>query len=496
MKKLKYILLTTLFFGCDDFLNIDPQDSLTSSGFYQTENDAISAVNAAYDAFQTLNYYGFNLPVLTNVSAQDAVKGGFGAGDRSGYLEFANYTVNESNTRSKEFFQTAFGGINRANQVLDNITPVQTGPNMSEVVKNRVLGEARFLRALNYYNLASAFGGMPLFESVPKVDSEPIPRATKEETWNFIIRDFEAAAGLLPDNYNAGDLGRASKGAARAMLARIHAARGEYAIAKTYIDQVMTSSAGYDLAPTYAENFGETGNNNLESIFEIQYSHGTTSLNVWSGTGDWNSNQVSRYTAPQEAPTPAEGGWAFMQPSQDLVDDYESGDLRLDATVYQDGDPIGDGFFTPNETSHAGNAGQYGNKKYTTVNSDGTGGQGAAINYKVIRFAEILLLKAEVENELNAGVPSSALEALNRVRTRAGLTEVNATNNPGLDQVMLRDIILHERRIELAMEGVTFFDFNLRGLGVQMYGDHGFEAGDELFPIPASEIELTGWQQN
>ncbi|MFY0690017.1 MAG: RagB/SusD family nutrient uptake outer membrane protein [Cyclobacteriaceae bacterium] len=496
MKKLKYLLIVAIFIGCDDFITLEPQDSLTSSGFYKTESDAISAINATYSAFQTLNYYGFNLPVLTNVSAQDAVKGGFGAGDRAEYQQFADYTVADNNTWSIDFYKSAFGGINRANQVLDNVSLIEVGADMSQEVKTRVLGEAHFLRALNYYNLACAYGGLPLFSAVQDINDPVPPRASLEETWGFIISDFEMASSMLPDTYAAGDLGRATAGAANAMLARIHTARGEYTDAKFYVDAVIGSSANYDLNPDYYENFTEAGNNNVESIFEIQYSHGTASLGVWSGTGDWNSNQVSRYTAPQGQPASGGGGWAFMQPSQDLVDDYESGDLRLSGTVYMPGDPIGDGVFEPNASTHASNAGLYGNKKYTTVNADGTGGQGAAVNYKVIRFGEILLLKAEVENELNAGVPQEALDAFNRIRLRAGLPEVNATNNPGLDQASFRDIIMHERRIELAMEGITFFDANQRGIGLDLFGDHGFQAGDELFPLPASEIELTGWGQN
>ena len=124
-----------------------------------------------------------------------------------------------------------------------------------------------------------------------------------------------------------------------------------------------------------------------------------------------------------------------------------------------------------------------------------TAGNGFDYNYKIIRFADILLLKAEAENELNA-VTSNALDPLNRIRERAGLLPVNTTNNPGLTQAGLRDIILGERRSEFAMEGLRFYDVVYRGRGTEFFGARGYQPGDEIFPIPPSEITQTGWPQN
>ncbi|MFY0625697.1 MAG: RagB/SusD family nutrient uptake outer membrane protein [Reichenbachiella sp.] len=501
MKKIIYIMAALCFLGCEGFLEKEPQDALTADGFYETANDATLAVNAAYSTFQNLNYYGFNFPVLSNISGGDAVKGGFGAGDRPSYLQFGSYEVNSGNLRAKEYFISAFGGVNRANQVLDNVTEMDLADDFPESLKNRILGEARFLRALNYYNLVLTFGGMPLVSSVPTVTDEPLPRASVQETWDFIIQDLEIAEGLLPATYHVDgerqNVGRATSGAANAMLARIHAFRGNWNDVRTYADAVINDTEGnYGLAGDYGSNFGSDGNNNVESIFEIQYTAGVTSVNVWSGPGgggDWNSNQLSRYAHPQEQPAGA-GGWAFMQPTQDLVDDYEAGDLRLPATVYQTGDAIGAEVFDPASTNHLANAGMFGLKKYTIPN-DGNSGQGNAINYKIIRFAEVLLLKAEAENEL-VGPTAAALDPINLVRNRAGLLPIDATNNPGLDQTMLRDLIVHERRVELAMEGIRFFDLTQRGLAESELGSRGFSAGDEIFPIPSDELDLTGWDQN
>ena len=493
MKNKLLICLVTagLLIACENFLEIEPQDSLTTTSFYTTSQDAISAVNAAYDGFQHLNYYGFNYPMILNISGADAIKGGFGAGDRAEYLEYGNYSVTNENIRNVELYQSAWGGVNRANSVLENVSPMETGSGFSEELKTRILAEATFLRAMHYYNLVLGYGGMPIYEEVPKVDAEPRPRASLEETWAFVIQDFQNAAAGLPDTYDGADLGRATRGAANAMLARISALRGNWQEVITYTDAVFDSPANYALVEDYGSNFDGNGNNNAESIFEVQYSQSSSSLDVWNDAGDWNSNGISKYASPQVD----DSGWGFMSPAENLVSDYENGDLRLPATIYQPGDPFGSGTFDPANSTHLGNAGQYGLRKYTGIDADGSNGNGFAINWKIIRFGEILLLRAEAENELN-GVTEAALAPLNQIRARAGLPAVNATNNPGLDQSTLRDIILHERRIELAFEGVRFYDLVYRDRAVEVLSPRGFEPSDALFPIPPSEISLTGWDQN
>ena len=485
-------LITALtILGCADFIEIEPQDSLTTTAFYKTADDAIASINAAYDGFQHLNYYGFNYPDIMNIAGGDAIKGGFGAGDRPAYLEFETFDITPQNLRIREFYAMAWGGVNRANQVLDNVSQMEVEGTFTEALKTRILGEATFLRAFHYTNLVTAFGGMPIYTSVPSINDEVLPRATTEETWNFIISSFQEAATLLPDSYDGANVGRATKGAANAMLARIYSFRGEWAQVNTQADLVINSPANYDLAPTFAENFDERGNNNMESIFEIQYTLTSTSLDIWSNAGDWNSNFIAKYSAPQVG----NAGWATMSPTQELVDDFEAGDIRLGETVYQPGDPYGEGVFDPNDGSHFENAGLYGNKKLTGLDFANTAGNGFNYNYKIIRFADILLLKAEAENELN-GISTNALAPLNRIRTRAGLLPVNETNNPGLNQTELRDIILDERRSEFALEGLRFYDVVYRGRGTEFLGSRGYQPGDELFPIPPVEIAQTGWPQN
>ena len=490
-KKLLYLLIAAGFAGCENFLEQEPQDSLTTPDFYNTAQDAISAINAAYDGFQHLDYYGFNYPMILNISGADAIKGGFGAGDRPGYLEFGNYNVSSENVRNLEFYQSAWGGVNRANGVLENVGQMEVNSNFSQELKDRILGEATFLRAIHYYNLVLGYGGLPLYEEVPSVGDEPLPRATLDETWNFVINDFQSAAAALPATYDPANQGRATSGAAHAMLARIAALQGRWEDVLALVDQVMNSEANYQLVEDYGSNFDGRGNNNSESIFEIQYTLTNTSLNVWSESGDWNSFGISKYASPQVDGS----GWAFMSPAENLVQDYEEGDLRLPATVYRPGDPYGDAVFDPARGSHLSNAGQYGLKKYTQLDLDGANGNGFDINWKIIRFGEILLLEAEAQNELN-GPTEAALNPLNQIRERAGLPPVNAANNPGLDQEMLRDIIIHERRVELAFEGLRFYDLIYRDLAVEKLGNRGYTPDDALFPIPPSELDLTGWDQN
>ena len=171
--------------------------------------------------------------------------------------------------------------------------------------KDIILAQAKFLRALHYYNLTLDYGGLPIYTEVPSASSEPLPRASQEDTWAFIIQDLQEAANTLPDSFDSANVGRATKGAAHAMLARISAFRGDWAGVLNYTNLVIGSPAGYDLAATYESNFDGSGNNNSESIFEIQYTVGSASVSIWSSeTGDWNSNGFSKFSAPQ-----GHGGW-------------------------------------------------------------------------------------------------------------------------------------------------------------------------------------------
>jgi starch-binding outer membrane protein, SusD/RagB family len=490
-KKISFItLFSMIMFSCEDFLNKSPQDSLTVDSFYNTGDDAVAAVNAAYDGFQHMNYYSFNYPMILNILGGDARKGGFGSGDRAEYLEFESFNTTADNVRIKEFFDQAWGGVNRANSVLQNVGKMEVRPSVgfTEALKTRVLGEAKFLRGLHYYNLVQAFGGMPIYEEVPSINSKSKPRATDAETWAFVIKNFQEAAAQLPDTYDAANQGRASKGAANAMLARIYAMRAEWAEAKKYITLVKSSPAAYDLLADYGSIFDNRGNNSRESIFEIQYSLSNTSLNIWNASGDWNSNFGAKYWSPQTN----NAGWGFMQPTQELVDAYETGDIRLPATVFRAGDTYGNTTFNPANGTHLANAGPFGLRKGTGTDFTNAAGNGFDYNYKIIRFGEILLLEAEVENELN-GPSAAALTPLNRIRQRARLKEIAPA---GLTKESLRDIILKERRVELAYEGVRFHDLVRRNLADRTFAARGYRAEDRYLPIPASEINLTGWEQN
>ena len=145
----------------------------------------------------------------------DSGQGGFGAGDRPAYLEFETFNITDNNLRIGEFYAMAWGGVNRANQVLDNVSLMEVDGDFTEALKTRLLGEATFLRALHYTNLVLGFGGMPIYTSVPTIDAEVLPRATAEDCWTFIIEDFNNAASMLPDSYDAANMGRATKGTAR-----------------------------------------------------------------------------------------------------------------------------------------------------------------------------------------------------------------------------------------------------------------------------------------
>ncbi|MBD0833409.1 RagB/SusD family nutrient uptake outer membrane protein [Aestuariibaculum sediminum] len=486
--------MSLIILGCDDILDLAPQDTLTEEAFYQTAEDAVIAVNAAYDPFQNLFYYGFAYPILGNLASGDAMKGGFGSGDQAAMLQFQDFSSDASNGRLNDYWKAIWPGVLRANVVLEKVPEID----MDESLKNRVLGEAKFIRALNYYNLTMTWGDLPIYDFVPTATTESLPRSPKSEVVAFIEQDLKDAINLLPDasDYAPADVGRASKGSAQGLLARLYANLGRWPEASGIVDDIMKSPMGYDLAADYANNFNGEGDNNIETLFEIQYNTGT-SPDQWSDNGQWNGNQIADTWGPIGTAEDAIFGWGFSAPTEELVTSYEAGDLRLPATVLQPGDEFLGDTFDPENSGHFDNTGSmYGNVKYINPGASGPGTLDSPVNFKIIRFAEMLLIKAEALNE-GSNDQQNAVMYLDMVRERAGLDGIEATLGYLPGQAELREIIYNEMRIELALEGTTFFNFVSRGLGSNMYGDRGFQAGqDELFPIPQGALDINGWSPN
>lgn len=482
---LKYITIVALIIsaGCsDDYLDKAPLDQFTTEVFFQTDEHALQAVNAAYDPFQFWEYYSNRFQYLGNIASDDAVKGGFGASDQAQFEQINNFTIFPDNVALKNRWQAIYVGIFRANIVLDNVPDID----MDETLKARVIAEAKFIRALNYFNLVVAFGGVPLIDRQLEINEQNVPRSTTAETWAFIEKDLNEAAADLPifSDYSSSDLGRATSGAAVGLLGKALVYQQKWAEAETALKRITSGSLGaYDLVADYRSLFDGTNENSVESLFEIQFSAGVSVL-PWATPADGNGSALNTTSGPQGVEF---DGWGFNVPTQDLVDAYETTtgggeDPRLSATVFRDGDVVnGLPYEAQSETG-------YRCKKYVIGNGiAGSTVIDSPVNFNVLRYADILLLLAEALNE-QAGKQDEAVTHLNTVRNRAGLALLPTTGN---GQATLRTAIQQERRIELALEGERFFDLVRTGEAPTVLAAAGFKAPKHnLMPIPQAEMDV------
>lgn len=478
MKLNKYFsiaVLASLVFACsEDFLTKSPEDSINTSNFFQTESDAISAINGAYQPLQWPKLYNMRM-WTTDIMAGNSIVGAGGGTDGIETQDEANFVTASDNQGVLDLWRGPWPGILRSNIILQKV-PEMT---ISETVKNRVLGEAYFLRAHYYFILVRFFGDVPLtLKPVePGDDLRPF-RTPKADVYNQIISDLNQAITLLPpkEQYSGNNVGRASKGSAVGMLAKVYLTLGDWQKVVDLCDQVK--SLGYSLNANYGDNFSSSTENSKESLFEIQYVSD-------AGMGFWdNENQaswLSTFTGPRGSDLVA-GGWGWNQPTQEFINSYETGDLRKDVTTFYDGCPKFDGKDYKKTWSMTG----YNLRKFLVPLSAVPSYDNSPLNFPVLRYADVLLMKAEALNEL--GRTAEAAAPLNEVRTRAGLENVT-----GLTKDAFREKVLKERRMELAFEGQRWFDLirvNNGQYGIDFLksiGKSNMSSKFLLFPVPQRE---------
>jgi hypothetical protein len=454
------------------FLDVAPQGQQPGDQFWQSEADATKAVNAMYANLREWNQVAFAAIAVESLGAEDAEKGS-APSDATFLNNFDNFTASSTEGQLQGFWSGQYQEINFANQVLDNVPNI----NMDAALKERYLAEAKFVRAYSYFRLVRAFGDVPLRLSVPADASEfNIPRTPKAEVYAAIEKDLSEAAAVLPQSYPAAEVGRATKGAALALHAKVAMYQQKWQEVFDLTNQVI-SSGQYSLFPNYEALFRIANENSVESVFEIQAKYEPGNCDV--------SN--SQYSQVQGVRGSQGGGWGFNVPTQDLVNAYEPGDPRKDATIIFRGEitPQGDAIPTDGDNP------MYNQKSYVPFSTWIECNEGAEQNIRVIRYAEVLLMNAEAANEL--GNTAQALTSLNMVRARARggndavLPDVTTTN-----QDELRAKIWHERHVELAMEFDRFFDLVRQGRAPEVLGPKGFKAGvNEVWPIPQNEIDLS-----
>jgi len=507
-------LLTTSCVDDAALTQLDPNNDSVDK-FWSTEQDAVEGLNAAYSSLLNDGSYMRSTPLLLDVKSDDSRS-------NSPWPAMANVARFNSNVTNAEIYgwayETYYQGINRANQVLTSVPKIA----MDENLKNRVLGQAYFLRGLYFFHAVNLFKNVPL----PTDLAIYYPQKTQEEGWAQVISDFKMAAELLPVTYeglNGIDTkdsqgntikGRATKGAALGYLGKAYLFTKDFANAKTTFKQVIDLGV-YSLVANYRDNFTDTNENNSESLFEVQFSReaGGVALS-WGGipASNWGKTSARAITY-----APRAFGWTDVQPTWALFNEFQeektvSGalDPRLDATIFYKkpggATPIYQTTFEVKYKDSPADLNDIFCRKYQ--NGDGAFldeyDWRSGINERLLRYADILLMYAECLNE--TGDTAGAYTYIQMVRDRVGLPNLS-TVKPGLSKEGMREQIGHERFLEFPLEGHRFDDIRRWGwlenptkLAWLKSRDPEFDSyapGREYFPIPQLDMDNNpGMTQN
>lgn len=484
MKKNNLIILLlsiVLMTACDGYLDKTPYEDPG----VETINDAASATaltNSAYQPLQRPKLYNMRMWTL-DIVAGNSVVGAGGGSDGIETVQLANFVADADNFGTIDLWRGPNPGILYCNTVLANVPDMD----IEQDIKNRCIGEAKFLRAFYYFILVRLYGDVPMQLTPPLTKEELYPRRVSKDTiYNqVIIPDLKEAIKLLPtrEEYSLTDKGRASKGAAYGMLAKVYLTLNQYQNCLNMCDTV--AQLGYTLNPDYSDCFGgeDVNKNTAESLFEVQY-YGKTDAGFWDDENQ--SSWLSTFMGPRNADFVA-GGYGWNQPTQEFVDSYEEGDLRKDKTILYEGCPNFDGMVYKGSMSSTG----YNVRKFLVTKTISSDYNTSAEDFVILRYADVLLMKAEALNEL--GRTSDAVAPLYTVRQRAGLTDKSTIQN--LTQEEMRKKIIHERRMELAFEGERWFDLIRINNGqyaldfLHSIGKLNASRKNLLLPIPQKDID-------
>ena len=466
------LLATVVAAGCADLSVTDPNRQ-TAGTFWKTQQDALAGLTATYAGLPYQGTYGrygvFNFDARSDIGTSHS--------PNTSWAQYVKFIItNKDIDINWVTWHDHYATIARANQVIDNVPGIA----MDVTLRNRIVGEAKFIRALLYSNLVNLYGNVPL--SLHAADpSTRTPQVSAAEAWTQIETDLNDAIAALPVSYTGGDIGRATKGSAEALLGKVELQQKKWAEAATALNAVITSNQ-YSLLPVYADNFG-LQRNNPESVFEVQMSsydpaNGLVGLNIskFCGPPNIGFNDCS--------PT----AWYIAQ----FTDTTASGarDLRAGETLFFPGDTTPKG----RQLTINGDNGIYW-KKWARPDRP-TQDFDEPIDYRVIRYADVLLMYAEAKNELND--QATAYTYVNMVRARAKVTPLPT----GLNQAGMRAAILHERLVELGLEQTRWLDMMRQGIVATQAGvdsiktihDPDFNnyvvGKNELLPIPQSEVDL------
>lgn len=504
---LSILLAVTTLGSCKKFLDESPRTEQNIENFFKNENDFNLALDGAYAAVRGI--YGSKSAWIMGEMRSDNTHYDYKASDQAlatvQRYNVADFTDDQFSAQTAAKWSTCYVAVSRTNAILDHIATAT----FSQQSIDLITGETEYMRALAYFELVRYYGAVPLFtHSVDNRTESYIARTPAADVYNQIIADLTDAIQKLPLPAFPKQTGHATKGAALTLLADVYMTLKKFPDAEPLLRQVV--QMGYNLLPNYADVYALANKNSIESVFEIQYSAailGQNSSFIYNFIPRMANSTV--ITGTNQNTITDLGG--FNTPTQDLINSYEPGDKRLDASI-----AVAEGTFSASDdftatavksiagyVAPAGKTGRPFTKKY--LHAHGVAGQ-TDDNWPVYRYAEVLLMLAECLNEQNKS--ADALPYLNQVRTRAGLaasTEVN--------QAALRAVILHERRVELAFENKRWTDLLrtdnaipvMTAYGVKMKQQYSYLVPDSynvtqdrlLFPIPYSETQLnTNLEQN
>ncbi|WP_341226432.1 RagB/SusD family nutrient uptake outer membrane protein [uncultured Arcticibacterium sp.] len=509
MKKIIAITgLLSLFtaMSCNDEIldKINP-NGVTFETYFNNEAELTAGVNSIYALVQSNSLVSREWFFTHDLKADEVATGG-------GQLETPRNQIligvaNSGNSLCNAVWTGWYRTIHRANVVIEK------GPSIESVpaeTKARLIGEAQFLRAWAYYELGTLFGGAPIYTEFSKTVDGANSRASQSEVYNQAIADAKAAEAGLAVSYSGADLGRATKAAAQTLLARIYLQMGNYASAKTELKKIVDSGQ-FSLVSNYLDLTNEEGEFNPESIFEIVFSDSGGAYN-WGGDSNGNTQEETVRTQEYSAV-----GWRNLIPSNKILNAYErtskgdaKSDPRYDMSYWKDGDLFNNGADVISSDIVQGNSSivdgveqKVSWRKYSVLYKSNAGYATSAINQRIMRYADVLLMLAECEAE--DGNLAAAVALVNQVRARESvdMPPLPTANYPTSTQAEVLAAIQHERYVELAGEQVRDFDlvrWRKNGKLTEEPLSYFVSGKHEFLPIPQGEIDnnpnLTQADQN
>ncbi|MDT7828571.1 RagB/SusD family nutrient uptake outer membrane protein [Pricia sp. S334] len=494
----KYMILASILFlfSCGEKeLNLLPLDRVTTDSFYKTRGDFDGALFASYSSIQ--DFWGISAETLGEngefwkisvVITDDAAADTELADGVSQDIDLLQ--IRSSDVPYGAVYSQIYEGIYRANLVLTNL---DSENELTEADKTILEAEAKFLRAWFHFQALKLFGTPPLaLEINTDLNNLALPNASQDELYASILDDFATAAAGLPEDWGSADRGRATAWAAKSYIGKVNVWKEDWPAAITALADVVENGP-YMLMPNYADNFNYDTENNMESIFEIQFGGPFSDDNIWvfddTHSENFKASQGSTRSYHWGAANGAPGGKrGWFIPSQDLVDAYEPGDVRAEETYYEDGDMyyVWSNQMTQElpynpEWSSNGLSGKKYLGEYNAVGANRSPNEAADFNNeRWFRFAELKLLYAEALIE-GGGDQAIAKQQIDDIRVRAGLPILT----PDRD---LTEAMRQEKRIELALEPHRWFDITRWGIGPDIFGS-AWSENYNVFPFPLTEID-------